>query len=544
MTNLTTKMPVLILKTLLAVLLLFSLHPVLADYNPDGSPYSDQLKMAKHGIVIGGVYVDGGHELEYTPYTQDFNVPEGTVEWAKLYVGVWGGTDERTGTIDVTFNDIELETLTLEGKDDTNPDVYCSGRGVYWIGYDVTSNTTSGPLDAVVTTSGDIDGRVYGVMLVAVYEDPDGEEVEYWVNEGNPNLHETNEEAVAEFPGTIDVDKFTLARLTAVYLAGGYGANDYLYFNDGTLCDGDNCNDIANSKNYFDFKTFDVIDHLAEDENKATFDRGVEERLHPVLAVLTLHTQEEGDSDLTVSNVAVPTLYAGSSNTITATIENIGKDAAYSFQAALYVDDEMVSTASISSLTTDKTRDVDFSWKPDHDGEHELWVYVDHNDKKTELNEINNKNSPLIVNVIDFTPPEITIDKPVDGKIVDSDTITISGTIEDTSDDITILVNGAEVDTSGDTWSSLVTLVYGSNKIIVSAIDGANNSATEFVLVKSLALTPRRAGSEKTLQNPEDLNLTDDNVPGNNTTSPLTGPSILLVIVLLASAYWLRRGAA
>ncbi|MCK4928320.1 MAG: DUF3344 domain-containing protein [Methanosarcinales archaeon] len=537
-------MPVLILKTLLAVLLLFSLHPVLADYNPDGSPYSDQLKMAKHGIVIGGVYVDGGHELEYTPYTQDFNVPEGTVEWAKLYVGVWGGTDERTGTIDVTFNDIELETLTLEGKDDTNPDVYCSGRGVYWIGYDVTSNTTSGPLDAVVTTSGDIDGRVYGVMLVAVYEDPDGEEVEYWVNEGNPNLHETNEEAVAEFPGTIDVDKFTLARLTAVYLAGGYGANDYLYFNDGTLCDGDNCNDIANSKNYFDFKTFDVIDHLAEDENKATFDRGVEERLHPVLAVLTLHTQEEGDSDLTVSNVAVPTLYAGSSNTITATIENIGKDAAYSFQAALYVDDEMVSTASISSLTTDKTRDVDFSWKPDHDGEHELWVYVDHNDKKTELNEINNKNSPLIVNVIDFTPPEITIDKPVDGKIVDSDTITISGTIEDTSDDITILVNGAEVDTSGDTWSSLVTLVYGSNKIIVSAIDGANNSATEFVLVKSLALTPRRAGSEKTLQNPEDLNLTDDNVPGNNTTSPLTGPSILLVIVLLASAYWLRRGAA
>ena len=543
MTNLTTKMPVLILKTLLAVLLLFSLHPVLADYNPDGSPYSDQLKMAKHGIVIGGVYVDGGHELEYTPYTQDFNVPEGTVEWAKLYVGVWGGTDERTGTIDVTFNDIELETLTLEGNDDTNPDVYCSGRGVYWIGYDVTSNTTSGPLDAVVTTSGDIDGRVYGIVLVAVYEDPDGEEVEYWVNEGNPNLHETNEEAVAEFPGTIDVDKFTLARLTAVYLAGGYGANDYLYFNDGTLCDGDNCNDIANSKNYFDFKTFDVIDHLAEDENKATFDRGVEERLHPVLAVLTLHTQEEGDSDLTVSNVAVPTLYAGSSNTITATIENIGKDAAYSFQAALYVDDEMVSTASISSLTTDKTRDVDFSWKPDHDGEHELWVYVDHNDKKTELNEINNKNSPLIVNVIDFTPPEITIDKPVDGKIVDSDTITISGTIEDTSDDITILVNGAEVDTSGDTWSSLVPLVYGSNKIIVSAIDGANNSATEFVLVKSLALTQIGAGSEKTLQNPDDLNLTDDNVPGNNTTSPLTGPSILLVIVLLASAYWLRRGA-
>ncbi|MCG7850164.1 MAG: DUF3344 domain-containing protein [ANME-2 cluster archaeon] len=543
MTYRKAKLYVSILNILLAMLLLFFIHPVLADYNYDGSPERDKLITTEHETVIGGVYIDGGHGLENTPYTQIFNVPDGTVTWARLYVGVWGGTDERTGTIDVTFNEIKLDALTLEGKDDTNPDVYCSGRGVYWIGYDVTSNTTSGPLDAVVTTSGDIDGRVYGVMLVAVYEDPDGEEVEYWVNEGNPNLHETNEEAVAEFPGTIELDKFTLGRLVAVYLAGDK-AKDYLYFNDETLCDGDNCDDIANSNEYFfDFKTFDVIDYLTEEKNKATFDRGDETSLHPVLAVLTLHTQEEGDSDLRVSNVAVPTIYAGSSNTITATIENIGKDAAYSFQAALYVDDEVVSTASISSLTTEKTRDVDFSWKPDHDGEHVLWVYVDHNDKKTELNEINNKNSPLVVNVIDFTPPEITIDKPLDGEVVDSDTITISGTIEDTSDDITVLVNGAEVDTSGTTWSSLVPLVYGYNKIIVSAIDGANNSATELVLVKSLARTQRGEDSENTLPSLDNLNLTDESVPGNNTNNPLTGPSVILIIVLLALASWFRRGA-
>ncbi|MCG7847677.1 MAG: DUF3344 domain-containing protein, partial [ANME-2 cluster archaeon] len=191
-------------------------------------------------------------------------------------MGVWGGSEVKTGSVAVTFNNKELETMELEGEADTNPNVYCSGHGVYWIVYNVKENQATGPVDAVVTTSGTIDGRVYGVVLVAVIEEKDGKDgkdiprVQYWINEGNVNLHGpgwsgiygTNDEAVAEFNGAVNMDKFAVARLTTVYLTGSPGENDYLYFNDNKLCDGDNCDDIANSKQYFDFKTFDVIDYI------------------------------------------------------------------------------------------------------------------------------------------------------------------------------------------------------------------------------------------------------------------------------------------
>ncbi len=541
--------------TLILLMLSLTVPPASADYNFDGVPYTDQLDGVKHGIVDGSVYVDGGHGVGPSPYTQSFNVPEGEVKWAQLYVGVWGGNETKTGSVDVTFNSEELgETLELEGEADTNSNVYCSGHGVYWIVYDVTSNQATGSVDAVVTTSGTIDGRVYGVVLVAVIEVEDrteAPEVQYWINEGNVNLHGpgwsgirgTNDEAVAEFDGTIDVDEFVAARLSVVYLTGTPGLNDSIYFNDEKLCDGDNCDDIANSKQNFDFKTFDVIDYIEKEANKATFELGDEDYLHPVLAVLTLHTEEEGDSDLTVSNVAVPILYTGSTNTISATIENIGDDPAYGFQAALYVDSEVVSTASISSLAVDRNKTVDFTWKPDREGEHVLWVYADHNDKKAELCEINNNNTPLTVNVIDFTPPEIEIDQPEDGEIVDTDVITVSGTIEDTSKNITVLVNGASVILSGKKWSAPVSLSYGYNKIIVNAVDGANNSATEFVLVRSLV---HPSGESESIPLEEskgiiDTALTISKAPVDKIGRLFFGLGVLIIIVSIAAVYWWRK---
>jgi len=537
----------------IAMLPLLSVHPAMADYNFDGVPFTDRLDEVKQGTVKeGGIYVDGGHGVGFSPYTQSFNVPEGEVKWARLYVGVWGGKEENTGSVAVTFNDKELETLELEGEEDTNPNVYCSGHGVYWIYYDVTDNTTSGPVDAVVTTSGEIDGRVYGVVLVAVYEESDGEEVKYWINEGNVNLHgegwsgeyTPNDEARADFAGTVDVDKFAMARLTVVYLTGTPELNDYLYFNDEKLCDGDNCDDIANSKKSFDLKTFDVTEQLEKEANKAKFEVGDEDYLHPVLAVLSLHTEEEGDSDLTVSSVKVPILYAGSTNTISTTIENIGDDPAYGFQAALYVDSEIVSTASISSLVVDKNKTVDFTWKPDREGEHMLWVYADYNDKKAELCETNNNNTPLVVNVIDFTPPEIEIDQPKDGEIVETDVITVSGTIEDTSRNITVLVNGASVILSGKKWSAPVSLSYGYNKIIVNAVDGANNSATEFVLVKSLV---QMNGESDSIPSEESKGIIDTAMTVVKAPVEKIGRlffvlGVLIIIVSIAAVYWWRKG--
>jgi len=538
----------------IAVLLLLSIQSATADYLFDGVPEKDKLVEVEEDNVYGSVYVDGGHGIGPSPYTQSFNIPEGEVKWAQLYVGVWGGNEVKTGTVTVTFNGDELgdgEGLKLEGEADTNSNVYCSGHGVYWIVYDVTKKQATGSIDAVVTTSGDIDGRVYGVILVAAIKEDDGKEVQYWINEGNVNLHgpgwsgerETNDEAVAEFDGTVDIDKFVAARLAVVYLTGTPGLDDYLYFNDEKLCDGDNCDDIANSKKYFDFKTFDVIDYIEEDNNEAKFERGDEDYVHPVLAVLSLHTEEEGDSDLTVSNVAVPILYTGSSNTISATIENIGEDPAYGFQSALYANNKIVSTASISSLTAGKNKTIDFSWKPDHDGEYVLWVYADHLDKKAELCEINNNNTPLIVNVIDFTPPEIEIDQPEDGEIVETDVITVSGTIEDTSKNITVYVNGAIATVSGTKWSAPVSLYYGYNKIIVNALDGANNSATEFVLVKSLV---HPSGESSSMPSEESKGIIDTAIavakgPLDKIGRLFFGLGVLIIIVSIAAVYWWRK---
>jgi subtilase family serine protease len=544
---------------LIALAVVLSLAaPASAIYGFDGVPFTDRLKGVTHGTVKGGVYIDGGDGLAKSPYTRTFEVPEGTVKWARFYVGVWGGTEKKDGRVEVTFNDRELDKIDIKGENDGNPSVYCSGYGVYWIAYDVTSNTTSGKVNAAeVKTSGSIDGRVYGVVLVAIYEDPEGEDVDYWVSAGNVNLHgagwsgtlrTANSEALAEFPGSIDVDKFTAARLTAVYLTGTYGLNDYLYFNDKKLCDGQNCNDIANSRSYFDFKTFDVKEYLKEEDNKAKFELGDEDYVHPVLAVLTLHTKPEGDSDLTVSGISVPALYAGKSSTITGVIENIGKDSAFSFQAALYADGEIVSTASVSSLAPAKNRSVDFSWKPASEGKHVLWVYADYNDRKTELRETNNNNTPLTVNVIDFTPPEIKIDKPGNGEIVDTDKITVSGTVEDTSRNITVSVNGAAAALSGTGWSAPVSLSYGDNKIVVNAVDGANNTATAFVLVKSLAQSHGNSTPPGSSENTLEANGINDT--GTNPIAEASDKKVrlipglagVLIIVLLAIAFWFRKG--
>ena len=543
------KLNIFISCVVVAVLVLLSAPLAAADYDYSGVPSTDHLDEIEQDIVYGSVYVDGGHGIGPSPYTQSFNVPEGEVIWAQLYVGVWGGSETKTGYVDVTFNNRELETLDLKGKADANPNVYCSGNGVYWVVYNVKENQATGSVDAVVTTSGTIDGRVYGVTLVAVIEEDEGSKVQYWINEGNVNLHKssgihgTNDEAVAEFNGTVDMDEFAAARLTTVYLTGSPGQNDYLYFNDNKLCDGDNCDDIANSKQSFDFKTFDVIDYIEKDNNEAKFERGDEDYVHPVLAVLSLHKEEEGDSDLVVSNVAVPILYTGTSNTISATIENIGEDPAYGFQSALYADNEIVSTASISSLTAGKNKTIDFSWKPDHEGKHVLWVYADHFDKKAELCEINNNNTPLTVNVIDFTPPEIEIEQPEDGEIVETDVITVSGTIEDTSKNITVLVNGASVILSGKKWSTPVSLSYGHNKIIVNAVDGANNSATEFVFVKSLV---HPGGESESIPSEESTGIIDSamtvaKAPADKIGRLFFGLGVLIIIVSIAAVYWLRK---
>lgn len=78
------------------VLIFFTyVSPCLATYNFEGSPEQDELIEVTSGTIKGGLYIDGGDGLKKTPYVQEFNVPGDSVVWAKIYVGVWGGTEAK-----------------------------------------------------------------------------------------------------------------------------------------------------------------------------------------------------------------------------------------------------------------------------------------------------------------------------------------------------------------------------------------------------------------------------------------------------------------
>ncbi|MDD4498477.1 MAG: DUF3344 domain-containing protein [Methanosarcinaceae archaeon] len=311
------------------MILLINISPCLATYNFEGVPDNSRLNEITSGSIKGGLYVDAGDEkgLSITPYVEEFQVPGKSVKWARVYVGVWGGTEAKYGTLDLTVNGKEFDTVDLEGTADPgdgpgqNPAIYCSGHGIYWVAYDMGTNVSTGPVKVEAETGGTIDGRVYGIVLVAVYEDDNGQETKYWVEEGNINLHgtgwsgdmeATHEEAYANFSGNVDLNKYRTANLSVVYLCGSPGLADSLYFNEEQLSDEGDKNDIANSMNYFDLKFFDVLDFLDIENNGLTFKRDNEDYLHPVLAALCLRTDESGaevnSSEVSLKVTIVPAI--------------------------------------------------------------------------------------------------------------------------------------------------------------------------------------------------------------------------------------------
>jgi subtilase family serine protease len=541
--------------------------PAMAAWNYDGW----EVKKMESGIINGDVFVSYGDKsgLGSSPYTSNFNVPApaGAENYSRLYVGVWGGTEDKTGTLSTTFNKNDLGTINIDGTGDANPtyttgtNVYGRGNGVWWVSYNVTGNVTMGAANsATATTSGTIDGRIYAIMLVVVYTDPSEPEIQYWINEGSFNLHYSS----ASYPYVQDYTfvKFngatiktpSSARLMAANLVGTKGEPDYLYFNPPDASDSPFSNmawditkykefqlgdsDVADGSEgeYFDFEIFTSTNEaplkdLISDNNYAVFWRGHDDNddgqiyaefavqnpvegesyAGPMLAVLILSTGDEaqGDPDLTVSNVAVPMVSTGKVNTISATIENTGTGPAYGGSASLYIDRAVVSSASISSLGAGKNKTVDFSWKPVNEGKYILWVSADPNDAIKELHETNNNNTPLTVNVIDFTPPKLTISRPRNGETLDEAVTQVSGSVEDTSKNIRVTVNGVAASLSGTSWNAMVSLSQGYNKIIVSATDGANNTATEFVEVRSggipsAAFSPESAGENMTVNGTAD----------------------------------------
>ncbi|MDQ1252098.1 MAG: hypothetical protein QG646_1213 [Euryarchaeota archaeon] len=239
--SLKTKTKKLVLLFVLLLSMLISIPITGASYSDEGIPLTTDAQ----GTFRGEVYIDGGHGLVFPPYLQNFNVPEGTIRWARLYIGVWGGTENYEGWVQPEFNGQTLGKLQLAGINDENMDVYCAGHGVYWVSYDVSNITKNGQNTVNVLTSKNepgnkLDGRVYGAVLAAACEDKKASLVSYQVLSGNVNLHgkgwsgslsNVNDRTDVNFSCGQTLNSKDTANLSVVYLTGSKDLPDYLEFN-------------------------------------------------------------------------------------------------------------------------------------------------------------------------------------------------------------------------------------------------------------------------------------------------------------------------
>jgi len=283
---------------LTATLILSSLPVASAQYASDGF----NLDTIRHDTVVGGVYVDGGHGVGTSPYTEVFEDVPSDILFARLYVGVKGGTKEATGWVSAVFNGHDLGTISLAGLNDTNPEVYCSGNGEYWIHYDVAEYATGGKDNAVtIVTGGKIDGRVKGTALVAVYSDSVETSKEYWICEGNINLNyrtEYDSETVSFERMFGSFDDLTSATLWTIYLSGNEGVNDTLSFNSHLIAEDAADGGCTRGGAYvwrdlcFDLDSRDVTEYI-QPQNNMTYDRKIDGYLQPVGAVLIVEHKEK-----------------------------------------------------------------------------------------------------------------------------------------------------------------------------------------------------------------------------------------------------------
>lgn len=405
----------------LLCLLIFCFPSCSALYDFEGIPF----KIVATGEVTGDVQTFGTYGLRDPPVALEFDVPS-EIQWARTYVGVWGGTPRYTGWVGLAINNGTVAKTDLFGKDDRNPNVYVTGYGVYWVAYDTTTYMRTGHNTVIATTSrtdpnNKLDGRVYAVLTVLVVKDQRGSSTRYWIAEGNENLHgegwsgtnpTKHDEASVIFP-VQDISGISTAKFSVLYLASGKGQPDYTLFNTKDLgspvTDTKNypkgAYDIADETSfnagvqapvdsrYTDMEIFDIKNLIKSGNNEVVFQRGRdlngegeitasgekpegEDYLHPVFAMLTLQKPRATASspDLMIGEVSLKDAFEGETSAITATVQNLGTPAASPATLIFRVDDIEVARQQVP-LEKSGIQQVSAPWKASA-GYHTLQVEI------------------------------------------------------------------------------------------------------------------------------------------------------------------------
>ena len=386
--------PVMLITTLAFVLAFIAFStPAMANYAFDGWAPTTRT----NGTINGTVFIDSVGWNGQTTLTLSTNVPAGTVRRAYLYTGIWGGSETRTGWVNVTFNGDSthngLGPIHLEGENDQNPNVWCTGHGKYWWWYNVTNLTNAGQTNTATTSkiNGTIDGRVYGIVLVVVLENNSLHPIQYWINDGSDGLNYVtpHNSGTTYFNGNVDTGNVTFAELTVVHLT-GYDpiCSNCLDFNDHPL------NTTCVDSNTFEINTWNSAnsnvtpENVTSSGNHADYRRGDDPYVNICNAILTLN---DTGNDLVVTNIDIGTPRPNHDFTVYATIKNDGSENVGHFNVSLFVNGSFYAkNTSITGLNGGESTTVSFENVNLPKGCHEFRVFADSDNDISEDIESNN----------------------------------------------------------------------------------------------------------------------------------------------------------
>ncbi|WAI00275.1 DUF3344 domain-containing protein [Methanogenium organophilum] len=378
---------------------------VSALYTFEGIP----LTVTAQGEVEGDILTFGTYGLSEPPVDVTFTLPADPT-WARVYTAVWGGTEQYSGWTAITINNIKQTKFTLYGEDDIQENVYSSSHGTYFIATDASDLLHSGKNTVRVTTSrgeegNSLDGRVYAVMVVAAVPTVDGHVTQYWVAEGNENLHgegwagtnPTRKDSASCSFTDARTGGVTEASLTTLMLASNEGQPDYISFNGADLGsplssggDGPSPYDVSNEisfdatggdgtpSRYVDCEVFDVTGAFGT-TNTVTFERGrdltgdgamdttgdvieAEDYIHPVCAILTAERDGTAGGPVFVAEEPVAeNAYDGEEAMARVTVRNYGFFSADPVQVTVLLDGTPVGEEEIA-IGPDGIGEASVSW--------------------------------------------------------------------------------------------------------------------------------------------------------------------------------------
>ena len=234
-------------------------------------------------FLTNPVWIDATVEKPYS-LTTSFTLPDANeVLFSRLYLNIWGGTNEYTCRIDTAMNGTALDVIDIGGIADSNPVydanqtcVYGSGYGTWQVAYSgvaelLNLDGTANFVDVTISDpTGQFDGRTVDVTLVTVYRDPSiNHALDYYLAEADgymrrtPGTPDSPPERILDV-NSIDVNDVIEAVYTAHYTHGTEDQFDRIYFN-GTQLDGDDTAAGLMGKYGPDVLSFDVTDLLLAD---------------------------------------------------------------------------------------------------------------------------------------------------------------------------------------------------------------------------------------------------------------------------------------